>query len=61
MKCAKCKDEIRPEGRVKLGYRTCLDCGDGEARRVVRTIVPGHKSAYMLVTDLSLLKHLNKP
>lgn len=61
MRCTKCQEEISPPGRVRLGYKTCLNCGETAAKQVVRTIVPGHKSAYMLVTDLTLLKHLNKP
>lgn len=51
--CKKCEEEITPQGRVELGYETCLDCG---SEAPVRTVVPFHKSAYMLVTDLNDLK-----
>ena len=34
--------------RWALGYKMCLDCGDEIAKRVVRTIVPMHKSNYFL-------------
>ena len=45
--------------RVKLGYRTCLECGEYNAKQVKRTIAPMHKSNYMLITDLNDLKGLN--
>ncbi len=60
MQC-KCGEEI-PEGRVKLGYQTCLECGDSEAyeRRQSWTVVPLHKSAYQLLPNADELKGLNK-
>jgi len=36
-----------------------MPCGDSLARATVRTIVPMHKSNYMLFTDLNDLKDLN--
>lgn len=46
--------------RVKLGYKLCLDCGDIAARKHRHTIVPMAKSNYVVVTDIDLLKGLNK-
>tara|TARA_R110002126_G_scaffold15970_2_gene64616 strand:+ start:1842 stop:2048 length:207 start_codon:yes stop_codon:yes gene_type:complete len=51
MNC-KCGDEF-PMARWTLGYRTCLKCGDADAKRVRKgwTVAPMHKSNYMLMTD----------
>jgi hypothetical protein len=56
-----CGNLIHPE-RVKLGYDVCLECGEKRAieDRSHWTVVPMHKSNYVLVTDASLLKGLNK-
>lgn len=58
--CRTCGDEMFPE-RARLGYRTCLPCGDQEAKeaRSSWTVVPMPKSNYILVTDPTLLKGLN--
>jgi len=34
--CIECEEEYNDK-RLALGYRTCLDCGDRSARRVIRT------------------------
>jgi hypothetical protein len=56
-----CQEEISPQ-RFDLGYRVCLACGDRQAvqARKLWTVVPMLKSNYVLVTDLDLLKGLNK-
>jgi hypothetical protein len=36
-----------------------MPCGDAQARATVRTVVPMHKSNYMLFTDMQDLKELN--
>ena len=56
--CIEC-DEYVPILRWRLGYRTCLQCGEVQARQVKHTIAPMPKSNYILITDLSLLKGLN--
>lgn len=58
MYCHKCGESIA-EQRSNLGYKTCLVCGEIDARKVKHTIAPLPKSNYMLFTDLSLLKGLN--
>ena len=45
--------------RVKAGFDTCLRCGDVEAKRVRHTIVPMHKSNYMVITDPRDLMGIN--
>lgn len=56
--CSKCGEDVPPL-RAQLGYRTCLSCGEYQARQHRHTIAPLPKSNYMVFTDLSLLKGLN--
>lgn len=60
MNCPRCQDPIDPR-RVALGRRLCLPCGEDEARAERRswTVVPLHKSNYMLLTDRQDLKGIN--
>jgi hypothetical protein len=55
-----CQDEI-PPARYALGYRTCLQCGDRQAKqeRKLWCIAPMHKSNYVLITDKADLQGLN--
>ena len=57
--CTHCYGERVPPARAKLGYRTCLSCGELTAKKQQHTIVPMNKSNYMLVTDMNVLKQLN--
>ena len=45
--------------RLRLGYTTCMSCGEKAARAVKHTITPLNKSNYIMVTDLTMLKQLN--
>ena len=56
--CTACGDDVDPR-RVKLGYRTCLRCGEVTARQRVFTVAPMHKSNYMLFTNKEDLKGIN--
>jgi hypothetical protein len=56
--CVECGDDY-PDARLKLGYRTCLPCGDAHARDVKWAAVPMSKSNYVLVTNPLELKQLN--
>ena len=56
--CKHCDNDIA-DARYALGYKTCLLCGEQEARSYKHTIVPMPKSNYIVVTDLELLKGLN--
>ena len=53
-----CGNEF-PPGRAKLGYTTCLDCGDQAAHAVERTVAPINKSNYVLISDTADLRGLN--
>lgn len=57
--CLTCYAERIPPARAKLGYKTCLSCGDKQARAVKHTIAPMHKSNYMLFTNMEDLKGIN--
>ena len=56
--CINCGAEFA-EARKALGYNTCLECGAEEAKKIVRTIAPMHKSNYMLISNLDDLKGIN--
>ena len=57
-RCVRCNNEFS-QGRFDLGYVTCLQCGKVEASKVVRCVVPLHKSNYILVTNKEELKGIN--
>ena len=56
--CIYCGDKVRYE-RYELGYTSCMGCGELRSKRVKRTIVPIHKSNYMVITDMNELKGIN--
>lgn len=56
--CRQCGVEMDSR-RSMLGYATCMECGEVEARQVKHCIVPMPKSNYIVVSDLSLLLGLN--
>lgn len=58
--CAECDNEY-PARRLELGYMLCRECGDkaAVAARQHWTVALIHKSNYQLITDHSLLKHIN--
>jgi ribosomal protein L37AE/L43A len=56
--CIRCGDEVATK-RSLLGYRTCLSCGDKEAKAVTRVTAPINKSAYMLISNIDELSQLN--
>ena len=45
--------------RVMAGFDTCLPCGEAEAREVKHTIVPMHKSNYVVISDRRDLAGIN--
>tara|TARA_R110000737_G_scaffold299736_1_gene306543 strand:+ start:388 stop:597 length:210 start_codon:yes stop_codon:yes gene_type:complete len=45
--------------RKSVGYNICMACGDRLAKTKKHTIVPMHKSNYIVVTDLEILKGIN--
>ena len=48
-----------PKERERLGYDTCLACGEAEANQRRHTVVPMHKSNYVPVTNLIDLRGIN--
>jgi len=56
--CADCGSHYSKK-RLMAGYDTCLNCGEEQALQVKHTIVPMHKSNYVVVSDKSLLKGIN--
>lgn len=56
--CVKCGNDV-PRQRWVLGIKLCLDCGEVNAKLRKHTIVPMHKSNYVVVTDLQLLVGIN--
>lgn len=59
MYCVVCSNDVLP-ARWRLGYHSCLPCGEKQARQLKHCIVPLAKSNYQPITDLSTLKQLNK-
>ena len=59
MRCAACHTEEVATKRSEAGYRTCLRCGEAEAKQVRHTIVPMHKSNYVVITDRRDLMGIN--
>lgn len=56
--CTICGAEYSAK-RAALGYKTCLPCGDKQARTVKRTVAPVHKSSYVLITNPTELRGIN--
>ena len=58
--CYTCGEEIHP-ARFNLGYSTCLQCGEQAAKqaRLGWTVVPMHKSNYILASNRETVKQLN--
>ena len=60
--CVVCHDDIIP-GRVALGYRTCLWCGEKAARREsamkFSMCIPINKSTPTYISDVAVLQQLN--
>ena len=57
--CTGCYGGYVPFARYKLGYTTCLECGEAQAKQRKFTVAPMAKSNYMLITDTTTLKQLN--
>jgi len=57
--CLICGSAIEPKERLAISS-LCKPCGEREALQTRHTIVPMAKSNYIVVTDLTLLRALNK-
>ena len=56
--CDKCGDTYSAK-RANAGYRLCMPCGEDNAQLRRFTVVPMHKSNYMLITDYDDLRGIN--
>lgn len=56
--CKHCGDEYSIQ-RKKLGWLSCLSCGERDAKARKHCIVPMHKSNYVPITNLQDLKGIN--
>lgn len=56
--CRECGDDI-PSARWALGFKHCMVCGQELAKQRKHTIVPMHKSNYIVVTDRTILTGIN--
>lgn len=57
--CVICGDDVS-HARVALGYKTCLHCGEAQAKKVKHTIaIPYSKGAYQYISQAELLKQTN--
>lgn len=56
--CIKCGEDFSQK-RYDLGFKTCLSCGDIEAKKHKFTIVPMHKSNYVPVFRKEDLQGIN--
>ena len=62
--CIKCQEEF-PFKRKRLGYDTCLKCGDVAAKKIMKhrsrcTAPAFNKGAYMYVSSRSMAKDLGR-
>ncbi len=57
--CNVCGTEQVASARYQLGYRTCLECGQVTAGKRKFTIVPMHKSNYVVISNKKELKGIN--
>ena len=56
--CVHC-DALFPKERERLGYDTCLTCGETEAKQRRHTVVPMHKSNYTVISNRAELLGIN--
>ena len=61
--CKQCGEEFSTQRFLALKQHRlpclCTTCGDQRARQHKHTIVPLHKSNYVCITDLEMLKGIN--
>ena len=57
--CNVCGSEEVIPARYNIGYRTCLKCGEVMAGKRKFTVVPMHKSNYVVISNKKELKGIN--
>jgi hypothetical protein len=65
MLCINCLENIVPPKRRKLGYKTCLACGEKAARkesnrRKGQISIPYNKGPYMYIGSIDQVKDIGK-
>lgn len=56
--CEVC-EALYDQRRADLGYTTCVTCGEKQARQRKHTVVPLHKSNYMVPANADELRGIN--
>ena len=59
--CQECGEEYDIRRLTQAGFSTCMDCGEINAKKVIRCTVPMHKSNIIVVSRKEDLLYLNKP
>lgn len=57
--CKVCCSEAVAPARYNLGYHSCLKCGQVTAGKRKFTVVPMHKSNYVVISNKKELKGIN--
>ena len=57
--CKVCCSEAVAPARYNLGYHSCLKCGQVTAGKRKFTVVPMHKSNYVVISNKQELKGIN--
>ena len=57
--CNVCGSEEVIPARYNIGYRTCMKCGEVMAGKRKFTVVPMHKSNYVVISNRQELKGIN--
>lgn len=57
--CIQCQDRTVPRARADLGYTLCTHCGEIAARQRKHTVLPLHKSNYMVPANRDEIKGFN--
>ena len=57
--CIYCYAEFVEDERVVLGYLSCMPCGEAQARKRKHTVVPLHKSNYIVPANREELRGIN--
>ena len=57
--CTTCHTATVPAARNRAGFTTCLRCGEKAAKQVRHTIVPLHKSNYIVPANADEVRGIN--
>ena len=57
--CIYCYAEFVEDERVVLGYLSCMPCGEAQAQKRKHTVVPLHKSNYIVPANREELRGIN--